>query len=112
MFSYLYSDIIQNINRLVPNDPHTADYKQKFASVGSNIPCYARQLTAEESTTNGWQFGTAFFFMIDKALAVDIWRGDTLEYKGDLLGVEGVTNHEQGKTLPAFVQVVARKDIT
>ena len=102
--SYLTQTVI-TIHRMV----YDAEDRGTFEIIANDVPCYMRELTPEESATNGMMWGVGYFFMFKGD--VDIDRGDTLTDPtlDERFGVEGVTYHPQGKTIDAFKQVLAKR---
>lgn len=67
--------------------------KSSFASVGT-ATCYLRPLTEDQSSVNGFQWGTAFSAIFETS--VDIREGDKLTIGGVVYLVHGVVNHDRG----------------
>lgn len=67
--------------------------KSSYSSVGT-ATCYLRPLTEDQSSMNGFQYGTAFSAIFETS--VDIQEADKIVISGVTYTVHGVVNHDRG----------------
>lgn len=67
--------------------------KSSYSSVGT-ATCYLRPLSEDQSSVNGFQYGTAFSAIFETS--VDIREADKITISSVVYNVHGVVNHDRG----------------